>query len=173
MRLICFKLAIKTKMKKLTLPSTMLQNFTITTANKSDKKAILRFYRQQHYSARFIGLDTCYLIYQEDQPECIIASVIISQIDLANNQPLLHALVINKAWQQQGLASLLMKHVTAQHENLICFADGKLSSLYTGAGFDIVEPQELTRYLNEQLMPRYLSYQSKQPNLKVLLTNCK
>ena len=44
-------------------------------ANKADKKSILRFYKDNHYSARFIGYDSCYLIKENDN---IIASVIIS-----------------------------------------------------------------------------------------------
>lgn len=51
-------------------------NSGVIVAKKNDKKSILRFYKENHYPARFIGFDHCYLIKVDDN---IIASVIISQ----------------------------------------------------------------------------------------------
>lgn len=53
-------------------------------AKRSDKKSILRFYKENNYSARFIGFDSCYLIKAQDK---IIASVIISKGNVQQESP--------------------------------------------------------------------------------------
>ena len=96
----------------------------IVRADKTDKKAIQGFYKQQHYSAGFIGYDRTYLIKQQQQ---IIASVILSRITVDNPHELLHALVVDKVFQHQGLASRLLRYVKQNHATFSCFANAKLA----------------------------------------------
>lgn len=136
--------------------------FKFALAEKSEKKDIKRFYRQQHYSARFIGLDSCYLIKLDNK---IIASVIHSQLFSTNEQNLLHALVVDKDHRQQKLASQLISYSCSQHPLTVCFADISLSTLYLGVGFKIAP----LNVLSANLAPRYLRYQQTSPGLTIFI----
>ncbi len=129
---------------------------------------MLRFYRQQHYSARFIGYDKCYVIWHQQE---IVASVIISNIHPDNPHALLHALVTNKAFYHQGLASKLIKHALEQTPSMICFANTSLSPFYLKNQFTIANQRQQTEVLNPYLLPRFNSYQKKQPHLQLFISN--
>lgn len=131
-------------------------------AAKSDKKSILRFYKSQNYSARFLGYDHCYFVKQNGS---IIASVIVSQLAENHSQSLIHALVVKEGLRHQGLATKLIKHCTANHTNLVCFALDKLSPLYLKSGFKLASNSELT----EQLSIRFNSYQQKQASMQIFI----
>lgn len=135
---------------------------TITKANKSDKKEILRFYKQQHYSARFLGFDQAYYIKKN---EAIIACVITSKITEYNHQTFLHALVIDKDYFHQKLASRLLKYCVRQHPTLICFADISLAPLYLQNGFVPTS----TKNLSEILQQRFNSYSFKNKQLQAFI----
>ncbi len=77
-------------------------NINISSANKADKKSLMRFYKQQRYSASLLGFDHIYII--RDMQE-IIGAVILSALKKDNNQLFLHALVIKKEYRQQKLAT--------------------------------------------------------------------
>ncbi len=136
----------------------------ICLADKSEKKAILRFYKAQHYSARFIGLDSCYVIKKDQH---IIASVIISKIQPSNKQNLLHALVVAQAYRGQGLASHLLQYITQQSANLVCFAKAELAPLYSKHGFTALAANQANSVLSSELFKRYQKYQTKQPTLTI------
>jgi GNAT superfamily N-acetyltransferase len=136
----------------------------ITKAEKSDKKAILRFYKYQHYSASFIGYDHCYFIRHN---QTIIAAMIVSKIALQHRHYFLHALVVDKQFQHQGLATQLLQHAIIQHQPLICFADESLSAFYTQNHMLKLTDIQKTENLPEHLLLRYKVYQNKQSQLKV------
>lgn len=131
---------------------------SITTASKTDKKDILRFYKQQHYSARFLGFDHCYVIKSNQQ---IIASVIVSMITQNNNQAFLHALVVDTNYRHQHLASMLLQHCIRQHLELVCFAQLSLAPLYINNGFVQAKINSLT----PELQQRYQRYLAKNSDL--------
>ena len=87
-------------------------NTIITTASKNDKKSLMRFYKQQSYSAKLLGYDNAYLMKYSGE---IIGAVIISGLEENNPQLFLHALVIKKEFRQKRLASELIKHALFQH----------------------------------------------------------
>ncbi len=138
----------------------------IVKANKSDKKDIQRFYKAQHYPASFIGLDNCYLIKEDNN---IVASVIISEIKGNNKQYFLHALVVNKAQQSQGLASQLIQHTKHLHQPLVCFAEKTLADFYFKQGMKAIEESPLNTCLNEQLLLRFNRYKQKQTSLTAFI----
>ncbi|AAZ25550.1 MULTISPECIES: GNAT family N-acetyltransferase [Colwellia] len=156
-------------------------------SKKTDKKAILRFYKDNHYSARFIGFDNCYLIKMGDN---IIASVIISQgnksqqidtatevtstdifQDLSQDKPqyLLHALLVSPDYQKQGYAVQLLKHTITHHQPLICFAHTSLSKLYLENGFTLIADDLLCKFLNPALYNRFQLYLKHKPELKAFI----
>jgi len=139
---------------------------TIQKSTKADKKSILRFYKNQRYSARFIGLDQCYLLFID---KAIIGSVIISQISANHRQYFLHALVIDQYYRKQGLAKILLNYVQSRYQPLVCFADESLSPLYLANGFDKLCPAEINTKLTEQLSIRFARYLKKQLRLKVFI----
>lgn len=138
----------------------------IIKANKSDKKSILRFYKAQQYSARFLGLDHCYIIKNNEK---IIASVIVSYIDKSNPMGFLHALVVDKTFQHQGLASQLIKYTEKQHPTMVCFANESLTPLYLKSLFTKLPQAQYRKTLAEHLFVRFNRYQIKQPQLKVFI----
>jgi N-acetylglutamate synthase-like GNAT family acetyltransferase len=163
---------------------------TLRCASKADKKAIKSFYHQQHYSAKFKGLDTSYLIegtndcapehrferqnkpFKENAKE-IIACVIISQLEPNNSQLFLHALVVNKNYQKNGLATQLLNYaITAKVKNskeditsIVCFCESSLISLYLKSHFICVSHEVLNPILNA----RYHTYLKKEPELKIMM----
>ena len=135
-------------------------NTVITKASKSDKKSLMRFYKQQSYSARLLGYDTTYLIkYSGD----IIGAVIISGLEEKNPQLFLHALVIKKEFRQKRLASELIKHALFQHasQQIVCFADESLTHFYKINGFSRLAEHQLL----QPLLTRYLSYRRSLPSM--------
>jgi hypothetical protein len=128
-------------------------NTEITTANKSDKKSLMRFYKQQSYSASLLGYDITYVIKYTSE---IIGAVIISGLEENNPQLFLHALVIKKEFRQKKLASKLVQHALFQHANqpMICFADKSLTNFYKINNFS----QATAHQLLTPLLTRYLSY---------------
>ena len=142
------------------MPYDNAMTLMITKAEKSDKKEILRFYKQQHYSARFLGFDQAYFIKKN---EAIIACVIVSNLSSNCHQALLHALVVDKAWRKQRIASKLLEHCTTLHEHIVCFADSSLSTFYKTNGFY----QANIETIDKLLEVRYLSYQLKDSNLVI------
>jgi len=146
---------------------TLNNQYTFRIANKQDKKNILRFYKSQHYSARFIGHDHCYLILLNDK---IIGSVIISQITADNHQHFLHALVIEVQYQKQKLASKLLKEVMLHHKKIVCFADVSFSPFYFANKFKKVPLIKIDNTLTEQLSARFTRYSKKSPSLKIFIS---
>jgi len=138
---------------------------TITTANKSDKKSLKRFYKQQSYSAGLLGFDCIYIIKNKQE---IIGAVIISAIEENNAQLFLHALVIKQAFRQKKFASQLIQHALLQHTNqqVICFAKEQLANFYQLNGFSQVTEQQLL----QPLLMRYSSY--KKTNNTLLVFKC-
>jgi len=134
--------------------------FQLTQAAKTDKKAVKRFFKQQKFSAKFIGLDNCYYIKSAND---IVAAVIISQIKPNLNQLLLHGLVVDKEFRRQGSASRLLTYLKQKYQLLICFADKGLTSFYQNNGFHPIGISEI----NNELSGRYKQYHSK--NNKLLI----
>ncbi len=133
----------------------------ITTAVKSDKKTLLRFYKSQRYVASFLGYDFSYFIQQDDK---VVACVIVSQLSKDHPQYFMHGLVVDIKYQQKGLAAQLIKHCQ-QHAPLVCFVSSKLTSLYLNNNFKIASCDHLT----EQLSIRFNAYRKKQPELKIFI----
>ena len=168
------------------MPHSSLNSYPILS-KKADKKAILRFYRDNHYSARFIGFDSCYLIKVNDN---IIASVIISQgnksqqIDtaseltstdtsqeLSQNKPqyLLHALLVAPDYQKLGYAQHLLKYAITHHQPLVCFVQASLKNLYLNNGFTLITDDLLNKRLTLGLFNRFQQYSKNKPELKVFI----
>ncbi|NQZ82565.1 MAG: GNAT family N-acetyltransferase [Colwellia sp.] len=140
----------------------MTNNSLIQIADKSDKKIIKQFYRLQHYSASYMGFDTVYFIKHND---IIIASVIISQLNKCNSQHILHALVVDKQYQNCGLATQLLNYHHIHAQQIICFAVKELSMLYINANYYLASSKQL----NETNLLRYQQYQKSKPNLQVFI----
>ncbi|WP_371373274.1 GNAT family N-acetyltransferase [Thalassotalea aquiviva] len=130
----------------------------ILEADKNVRKNIKRFYKQQHYSASFMGYDRCFYIAKPNQD--IIASVILSEIEHVN---FLHALVVDKAYQKQGFASQLIDQCANIGTPIFCFADNKLDRLYQSKGFHLGQESQLP----DALAKRWHSYVKKSPNLLI------
>jgi len=126
---------------------------TITTAIKSDKKSLMRFYKQQQYRAGLLGFDTVYIIKHEG---VIIAAVILSALIKDNSQLFLHGLVVDKNFLHQGLASDLLQYSQNIHsaKSIVCFANNELSELYQKNGFALSNEKKLL----SPLLARYLQY---------------
>ncbi len=131
---------------------------TIYLADKTDKKAIKRFYKQQNYSASFMGDDSCFY-HQKNQQ--IVAALIIS---FQQTSPFLHALVVAKGNQGQGLAKQLITHVQQQVSAISCFCQPQLISFYQQQGFVIIQAEQLPT----SLQPLFNAYQQQQQNLSCL-----
>ncbi len=162
-------------------------NPCVIVAKKNDKKSILRFYKDNHYPARFIGLDRCYLLKVDNN---IIASVIISQgnksqqLDpsIASNSELnlqqskvpyfLHALLVTPKYQRLGYGEYLLKHVMMKHQPLICFAQESLSQLYLNNGFTNITGNVFNQCLPPDLINRFQRYSKKKPDLKAFICHC-
>ncbi len=130
----------------------------IVKAEKSDKKPLKRFYKQQGYPASFIGADKSYFI--KDNSGNFIAAVILSRV---SDVEFLHALCVDKQFRKQKLASKLLKYCHSQYANILCFADAKLEPLYLKNGF---------RQVNQEAIPsdlknRWLSYLAKSIQLRI------
>jgi len=140
----------------------MTNNFLVQVADKSDKKTIKQFYKQQHYSASFMGFDTVYFIKHN---ETIVACVIVSQFKQCNSQYFLHALVVDKHYRNQGFATQLLNSHYIHARQIICFAVKELSMLYINANYYLASSKQL----NETNLLRYQQYQKSKPNLQVFI----
>ncbi|WP_448550041.1 GNAT family N-acetyltransferase [Thalassotalea fusca] len=127
----------------------------IIKADKEDKKAIKRFYKHQHYSASFMGLDTAYIAKQQEE---IVGAVIVSRIVEDNQQPLLHGLVVDRQYQRLGIAQLLLNQCQANFNEIRCFASPRLAEFYHKVKF--VQGGETD--LSPTLALRYQQYSCKQ-----------
>ncbi|REL27235.1 N-acetyltransferase [Thalassotalea euphylliae] len=141
--------------------------------------SLKQFYRSQRYSAKFKGYDQAFIItdtvleeknrQEQAHEQQIIAAVIISQLQLAHSQALLHALVVNKQHQKQGLAKQLLNyslnHCSLPVTQTVCFANANLAKLYQACGFAFGTECELTSLLRD----RYISYSKHQPELKIFI----
>jgi N-acetylglutamate synthase-like GNAT family acetyltransferase len=144
----------------------MKTNTTFSLATKSDKKSLMRFYKQQSYRAGLLGLDNAYLLkYSSD----IIGTVIISTLLENSQQSFLHALVIERAFRKQTLASQLLTFACTQHQHqeIFCFADETLNHFYLQNGFEKISEQQLP----EPLLERFLRVKKAKRNL--LAFTCK
>lgn len=147
--------------------SHLITDGAIYTANKADKKALLRFYKSQHYSASFMGFDSGYII--KNECEEIIASVIVSQLEADNQQALLHGLVVAKQHRKKGLAKKLILHCLTEHNTIVCFAHEQFKALYQKAGFSRLQAQQVEQHLNQLLVTRFRTYHKKQPLLQTFI----
>ncbi|KGJ99035.1 GNAT family N-acetyltransferase [Thalassotalea sp. ND16A] len=135
----------------------------IIQADKTNKKAIKRFYKNNHYSASFMGDDACYFITEDSADNTnIIAGVIISY---QQSTPFLHALVVTKEYRGKGLSTLLLNHCQQQINLIYCFANNSLCRLYQQQGFASIAANQLP----ESLKVRLLNYQQKSPSLQSLI----
>jgi hypothetical protein len=142
----------------------MTKEYPIVKALKQDKKHLLRFYKQQRYSARFIGFDHTYMVKNNHE---IIAAVIVSALTEQSPQFFLHALVVAGSFKKQGIANLLLKHVQQHHNNIICFASPPLAPLYTGRNFTVINEEQLSY----QLINRFQRYKNTKPCLAIFHYN--
>ena len=128
-------------------------NTVISTASKSEKKSLMRFFKQQGYSASLLGYDNTYLMKYSGE---IIGAVIISGLEKNNPQLFLHALVIKKEFRQKKLASQLLEYALCQHatQQVICFADETLTHFYQLNNFSQLTQHQLLK----PLLRRYLGY---------------
>ena len=162
-------------------------NYSVIVAKKADKKSILRFYKANHYPARFIGFDHCYLIKVDDN---IIASVIISQgnnsqqlnptsenvsnsshLDLCQNKPayFLHALLVAPNYRGLGYAEHLLAHAIMIHQPLVCFAQESLRRFYLNNGFTYIADNLLSQCLSHDLYNRFQQYSKTKAELKAFV----
>lgn len=162
-------------------------NYSVIVAKKADKKSILRFYKANHYSARFIGFDHCYFIKEDDN---IIACVIISQgnnsrqvnpssenasnssyLDLCQNKPayFLHALLVAPNYRRRRYAEHLLAHAIMNHQPLVCFAQESLRSFYLNNGFSHIADNLLSLCLPHDLYSRFQQYSKTKPELQAFV----
>lgn len=147
------------------LPQHLLK---VIKATKDNKKEILRFYKSEHYSARFIGHDQSYFIKEHDT---IIANVIFSGGIEAKNSVLLHGLIVAQTYRSQGIASLLLKESIIQTlanshiDTIICFAEISLKRFYLARQFTEFDITHSDKFALHSFLTRFLSYKKKQHNL--------
>ena len=123
----------------------------IQIATKADKSAIKRFYKNNRYSASFMGDDQCFYITHY---EAIVACVIVSY---STTTPFLHALVVQKNQQKNGLARQLVAKCQQQFNDIICFADKDLTEFYLKLGF----VKSNANRLPANLLDRFQIYSNK------------
>ncbi|TPH17685.1 GNAT family N-acetyltransferase [Litorilituus lipolyticus] len=134
----------------------------VICADKSEKKAVLRFYKSNQFSTRLKGFDSIYTIKKNSR---IIASTIVSKITKNNTQCLLHGLVVESNYQKQGLAKLLLNTCKANHHSIVLFASEDLTSFYQKQGFNLIPSLAIQGALTPELLSRYLRYKTKQSSL--------
>jgi len=151
-------------------PDAPFSPYTVIKAVKTDKKDILRFYKNQQYAASFIGHDQCYIVKMD---QCIIASVIISAGQEPGSFWLLHGLVTNKAQRGKNIASLMLHAIIsdknerkqARYKNIICFADEALQTFYLSNHFIHYNTRDDIAQLPIEFKQRLIRYREKQKNL--------
>jgi len=132
-------------------------NIEFRLASKIDKASIKRFYKQQKYSAGFMGLDHTMLALVND---AIIGAVIVSKIEESNSQYLLHGLVVAQQYRGQQIASSLIKHMTKRFTSIYCFADSSLQNFYLNNGAALSSEDNLSTTLANRLNA-YLKHSPK------------
>jgi len=137
-------------------------NITISVAQKDDKNSIKRFYKSNHYSASFMGGDTCFIARLDNE---IVGGVIISHDTRIDSLPFLHALVVNKQQRGSGIARNLLNEAQRHFNTIVCFADNSLQSFYFKRGFNQTTKNALPTGLTE----RFIRYQCKNPNLGIFI----
>ncbi|UUO22508.1 GNAT family N-acetyltransferase [Colwellia sp. M166] len=152
---------------------TQISTYLVIKAKKSDKKDIQRFYKTQRYAAGFIGHDHAYFIKHNTE---IIACVIISAGQESGLFWLLHGLVIDSEHRGSGIASLLLRTVIAEqvfkeenkqvrYDNIICFADQALATLYLSNKFVSHNTAKDIAQLPDEFRQRFLRYRENHKNL--------
>ncbi len=149
--------------------------YQVIKALKSDKKDIFRFYKTQGYSASFIGHDQCYVVKENN---LIIAAAIISAGKTKSNFYLLHALVTDKSYRGNNIASSIINTICNEtnellqirYDNTICFADTSLRRFYQKNNFSICDEQSI-KQLPAEFQNRLSRYRIKQKNLQCFI-NC-
>jgi len=129
-------------------------------ATKTDKVSIKRFYKQQKYSAGFMGFDHTMLALVG---ESIIGAVIASKIEEHNSQYLLHGLVVSQHYRCQKIASSLIKQMTKRYAPIYCFADNSLTHFYINNGAKQSSEDELSM----TLACRLNAYRKYSPTLNI------
>lgn len=135
----------------------------VKKCSKAEKKEILRFYKNNHYPASFMGYDQVYTLLLKNKT---IGYGIISYITTNNERGLLHSLLIVAEQRNKGYAKLLIKTMLDEHKNIICFADEKLKPFYVKLGFK----EAIVLDIPEFLMSKYKSYKTKNKNLNAFIT---
>lgn len=151
-------------------PDAPFSPYKVIKAAKTDKKDILRFYKNQQYAASFIGHDQCYIVKMD---HLIIASVIISAGQEPGNFWLLHGLVTDKAERGKNIASLILHAIIsnknerkqAKYKNIICFADEALQAFYVSNHFVHYNTRDDIAQLPIEFKQRLIRYREKQKNL--------
>lgn len=143
----------------------------IVRAEKSDKKAIKRFYKQNRYSAGFMGDDVCFYItdeylieqkaFNEEAIVNIIACVIISY---QHDHPFLHGLLVAQTHKRKGHASSLLNHCKMHFKKIFCFVEPRLLPWYAKQKF---VPKDVNQ-LPEQLKNKLSTYQQYTKELVAL-----
>jgi hypothetical protein len=144
--------------------------YTVIKAVKTDKKDILRFYKNQQYAASFIGHDQCYIVKID---QCIIASVIISAGQEPSNFWLLHGLVTDKTQRGKNIASLIIHTIIsdknerqqARYKHLICFADKALQAFYLSNHFTLYNTCDDIAQLPLEFKQRLIRYRERKKDL--------
>ncbi|MBA6222658.1 MULTISPECIES: GNAT family N-acetyltransferase [unclassified Colwellia] len=151
-------------------PDAPFSPYTVIKAVKTDKKDILRFYKNQQYAASFIGHDQCYIVKMD---KLIIASVIISAGQEPGSFWLLHGLVTDKAQRGKNIASLMLHAIIsdknerkkARYKNIICFADEALQTFYLSNHFIHYNTRDDIAQLPIEFKQRLIRYRERQKNL--------
>lgn len=152
----------------------MTSAFLSAKTSKTDKKTIKAFYKGMHYNAKYMGGDHVFIIYKtatSQSSQNIVAAVMLSQVIPKAQQWFLHALVVNSAYQQQGLALRLLTdvadwvHSTSSAYDIVCFADKSLLPLYQKAHYQALHEKSLANELSSHLYTRFIGYQQKSPQL--------
>jgi N-acetylglutamate synthase-like GNAT family acetyltransferase len=150
--------------------------YNVVKATKSDKKDIMRFYKTQHYSASYIGQDQCYLVKRD---HCIIACAIVSAGQESGDVWLLHGLVTDKDQRGKNIASLIVKTIIndenelkkVRYGKIICFADSALQAFYKKNHFINHNTSDKLALLPEEFSRRLTRYREKQQSLHCFLYN--
>ena len=152
---------------------TQRSTYLVIKAKKSDKKDIQRFYKAQRYAAGFIGHDHAYFIKHNTK---IIACVIISAGQESGLFWLLHGLVIDSEHRGSGIASILLRAVIAErlckeettqarYDNIICFTDQALATLYLSNKFVSHNTAKNIAQLPDEFRHRFLRYKENHKSL--------
>ena len=137
-----------------------MHHITYAIYLKENKKLLKRFYKANHYSASFMGLDHTYVVSLNNT---IIGCVILSYLDKTNTIAFLHALFISPIHRHKGYAHCLIEYACKHHEQIICFADSSLDQLYTKSKFIEGSIEKLPAVI----LKRFTTYLSKHKNLRI------